>query len=101
MSDDQDHSLDLTQWGKVEAAPDGGILAGVVGEARVFVWRKEISLRLTMQIARHLGGPLNDGMVAGPTIRCPWHPASFDLTTGEATATPAFDALQEYRRYAR
>jgi hypothetical protein len=29
MSDDQNHSLDLTQWIEVEAAPDGGILAGV------------------------------------------------------------------------
>jgi apoptosis-inducing factor 3 len=96
MSDDQDHSLDLTQWVKVEAAPDGGILAGVVGEARVFVWRKGNRLKAYNADCPHLGGPLNEGVVAGPTIRCPWHHACFDLTTGEATAAPAFDALHEY-----
>jgi apoptosis-inducing factor 3 len=96
MSDDQDHSLDLTQWVKVEAAPDGGILAGVVGEARVFVWRKGNRLKAYNADCPHLGGPLNEGVVAGLTIRCPWHHACFDLTTGEATAAPAFDALHEY-----
>jgi nitrite reductase/ring-hydroxylating ferredoxin subunit len=89
MSDDQDHSLGLTQWVKVEAAPDGGILAGVVGEARVFVWRKGNRLKAYNADCPHLGGPLNEGVVAGLTIRCPWHHACFDLTTGEATAAPA------------
>src|ERR1700722_11300440 len=96
MSDDQDHSLDLTQWVKVEAAPDGGILAGVVGEARVFVWRKGNRLKAYNADCPHLGGPLHEGGVAGPTIRGPWHHACFDLATGEATAAPAFDALHEY-----
>jgi NADPH-dependent 2,4-dienoyl-CoA reductase/sulfur reductase-like enzyme/nitrite reductase/ring-hydroxylating ferredoxin subunit len=96
MSDDQDHSLDLTQWTEVEAAPDRGILAGVVGKARVFVWRKGNAFKAYNADCPHLGGPLNKGIVAGATIRCPWHHACFDLATGEATGAPAFDALLEY-----
>ena len=96
MSDDQDHNLDLTQWIEVEAAPDGRILAGVVGEDRVIVWRSGNRLKAYSADCPHLGGPLNEGVVAGLTIRCPWHHACFDLTTGEATAAPAFDALHEY-----
>jgi NADPH-dependent 2,4-dienoyl-CoA reductase/sulfur reductase-like enzyme/nitrite reductase/ring-hydroxylating ferredoxin subunit len=96
MSDDQDHNLDLTQWIEVEAAPDGGTLAGVVGEDRVFVWRNGNRLKAYNADCPHLGGPLNKGVVAGATIRCPWHHACFDLATGEATAAPAFDALLEY-----
>jgi NADPH-dependent 2,4-dienoyl-CoA reductase/sulfur reductase-like enzyme/nitrite reductase/ring-hydroxylating ferredoxin subunit len=96
MSDDQDSSLDLTQWRDVEAAPDGGMLSGVVGEARVFVWRSGKRLRAYNADCPHLGGPLYKGIVEGVTIRCPWHHACFDLATGEATTAPAFDALLEY-----
>ena len=82
--------------GQSRGRADGEILAGVVGEARVFVWRKGNRLKAYNADCPHLGGPLNEGVVAGPTIRCPWHHACFDLTTGEATAAPAFDALHEY-----
>ncbi|MGB7975439.1 MAG: Rieske 2Fe-2S domain-containing protein [Roseiarcus sp.] len=97
MSDDQDDNrLDLTQWTEVERAPEGGILAGVVGEDRVFVWRDGHRLKAYSADCPHLGGPLDKGMAAGATIRCPWHNACFDLATGEATAAPAFDALLAY-----
>jgi apoptosis-inducing factor 3 len=97
MSDDQnDNRLDLTQWTEVEGVPDGGILAGVVGEDRVFVWRNGNRLKAYSANCPHLGGPLNKGIVVGATIRCPWHHACFDLATNEATAAPAFDALPKY-----
>jgi hypothetical protein len=53
MSDDpNDNRLDLTQWTEIEEVPDGGILAGVVGEDHVFVWRTgKIASRLTAQTA--------------------------------------------------
>ena len=97
MSDDQnDNRLDLTQWSEIEEVPDGGILAGVVGEDSVFVWRSGNRLKAYSATCPHLGAPLNKGIVIGATIRCPWHHACFDLATDEATAAPAFDALLEY-----
>jgi NADPH-dependent 2,4-dienoyl-CoA reductase/sulfur reductase-like enzyme/nitrite reductase/ring-hydroxylating ferredoxin subunit len=97
MSDDQnDNHLDLTQWTKIEEVPDSGILAGVVGEDHVFVWRNGNRLKAYGADCPHLGGPLNKGIVVGATIRCPWHHACFNLDTQEATAAPAFDALLEY-----
>jgi apoptosis-inducing factor 3 len=97
MSDDQDEDrLDLTQWIDVDRVPDGEIIAGVVGEDSVLVWRNEKRIKAYSAGCPHLGGPLSKGIVAGASVRCPWHHACFDLTTGQATAAPAFDALVEY-----
>ena len=97
MSDDQDKNrLDLTQWIEIERVPDGGIVAGMVGDDRVFVWRTGSRLKAYSADCPHLGGPLNEGIVVGDSVRCPWHHACFNLATGEATAAPAFDALLEY-----
>jgi len=37
----------------------------------------------------HRGGPLSEGEVEGTAVTCPWHGASFDLTTGGAMNPPA------------
>ena len=41
----------------------------------------------------HYHGPLADGVVAGKTVRCPWHHACFDLSSGEAVRAPALSSL--------
>ncbi len=97
MSDDQsEHLPDLTQWTAIDAAPDGGVLGGLVGEERVMVWRRGDALRALSATCPHIAGPLDKGVVADGRIRCPWHHACFDLETGEAEAAPAFDALKSY-----
>lgn len=44
----------------------------------------------------HRGGPLSKGEIAGTTVVCPWHDASFDLATGAVTRSPAETGVAVY-----
>ena len=35
----------------------------------------------------HRGGPLGQGFLDGAEVSCPWHNWTFDVTTGENTAS--------------
>jgi NADPH-dependent 2,4-dienoyl-CoA reductase/sulfur reductase-like enzyme/nitrite reductase/ring-hydroxylating ferredoxin subunit len=45
----------------------------------------------------HYGGPLNEGLMLGETVRCPWHHACFNLRTGEAIGAPALSDTSCWR----
>ena len=68
---------------------DGGMLAGHVAEDAVLVARRGNELFAVGATCTHYGGPLSEGLLAGETVRCPWHHACFNLRTGEALAAPA------------
>ena len=44
----------------------------------------------------HAGGPLAEGELSGTIVTCPWHGATFEITTGEALGAPAFVGVPAY-----
>ncbi|MGA9599748.1 MAG: FAD-dependent oxidoreductase [Methylocystis sp.] len=70
-----------------------GKLVGRVGKSEVLLVLDGEKIFAVGAHCTHYHGPLVDGVVAGGEIRCPWHHAAFDLSTGEALRAPAFDRL--------
>ncbi|HUI97684.1 MAG TPA: FAD-dependent oxidoreductase [Xanthobacteraceae bacterium] len=73
--------------------PDGGMLAGHVGEDAVLLARRGDEIFAVGATCTHYGGPLAEGLMVGGTVRCPWHHACFSLRSGEAVRAPALSPL--------
>jgi NADPH-dependent 2,4-dienoyl-CoA reductase/sulfur reductase-like enzyme/nitrite reductase/ring-hydroxylating ferredoxin subunit len=84
---------DLTLGIAQDELAEGSKVLGHVGEDEVLLIRSDGDFFAVGTQCTHYQGPLADGLVAGHTIRCPWHHACFDLRTGEALQAPAFDPI--------
>ena len=47
-------------------------------------------------VCTHDDGPLAEGTLAGCTIECPRHGATFDITTGKVLSAPALVDIKSY-----
>lgn len=80
----------------VDELPDGGKILGHAHGEEVLLVRTGDEIFAISPHCTHYHGPLEDGLVVGRTVRCPWHHACFDLETGEALKAPAIDPLQSW-----
>lgn len=84
---------DLTQGVSLADFGDQPLLYGHVGDEPVILARMGDEITAVGARCTHYGGPLEEGLVVGETIHCPWHHACFSLRSGEALGAPAFDPL--------
>jgi NADPH-dependent 2,4-dienoyl-CoA reductase/sulfur reductase-like enzyme/nitrite reductase/ring-hydroxylating ferredoxin subunit len=88
---------DLTQGVAIDTIADGGMVGGHAGEDAVLLARVGDDFFAIGATCSHYGGPLAEGLLAGDTVRCPWHHACFSVRTGEAVKAPAFNPMPCWR----
>jgi nitrite reductase/ring-hydroxylating ferredoxin subunit len=88
--------LDLTLGVALAEFADGK-LVGHVGNQEVLLVHSGTKIFAISAQCSHYHGPLNEGLVVGDSIRCPWHHACFDLRSGEAVRAPAISPLDCWR----
>src|SRR5262249_25512975 len=81
----------------LDEIPDGGMLAGHVGEEAVLLARRGNEVFAIGATCSHYNGPLADGLMVDDTVRCPGHHARFSLRRGGAIGAPAFNAVSCWR----
>ena len=79
------------------AIPEGDMLLGHVAGEAVLLTRRGNDFYAIGANCSHYGGPLNEGLLVGDTVRCPWHHACFSLQSGAALHAPALTALPCWR----
>jgi NADPH-dependent 2,4-dienoyl-CoA reductase/sulfur reductase-like enzyme/nitrite reductase/ring-hydroxylating ferredoxin subunit len=84
---------DLARGVPVSDLREGEPLLGHAHGEAVMLVREGEQMFATGASCTHYGGPLAEGLVAGRTVRCPWHHACFDLSTGESVAAPGLAAI--------
>jgi NADPH-dependent 2,4-dienoyl-CoA reductase/sulfur reductase-like enzyme/nitrite reductase/ring-hydroxylating ferredoxin subunit len=88
---------DLTQGVELSTIPNGSMLLGHARGEPVLLVRRGDELFAIGAICTHYGAPLEQGLLVGDTVRCPWHHACFSLHTGEALRAPALDSVSCWR----
>jgi len=98
MADIEDAAKpDLRIGISLDALADGGMVVGRVDGDDVILARRGDELFAVGAHCTHYHAPLADGLIAGDTLRCPWHHACFRLRTGEALRAPALDPIDCWR----
>jgi apoptosis-inducing factor 3 len=99
MSETADKSKgpDLTRGVSVSKLRDGAMLLGHIAGEPVILARRGQEFFAVGASCSHYGAPLNDGLLVGDTVRCPWHHACFSLRTGIAERAPALDSIPCWR----
>jgi nitrite reductase/ring-hydroxylating ferredoxin subunit len=79
-----------------DVKPGETALVYVNGDS-VAVYNVEGEFYATQDECTHAFGPLNEGLLEGHNIICPWHDSCFDVRDGSVCRGPAKDALKTYR----
>src|ERR1700736_3790691 len=88
---------DFAEGGSLSELADRDMMQGHANGEAILVARRGDTYFAVGASCTHYGGPLAEGLLAGDTVRCPWHHACFSLRTGEALRAPALDPVSSWK----
>ena len=80
---------ELIKVAETKDVPAGKAIAVEVQGVKVAIFNIDGSYYAVDDTCTHKGGPLSEGELEGTVVTCPWHGATFDLSTGNHLAPPA------------
>lgn len=89
-------SSNEVQVGSVSDLRDGEMKNVRAGETSILLARVNDRFYAVSPMCPHYGAPLAKGVLCGRRLVCPWHHATFDVTSGDIEEPPALDALVSY-----
>jgi nitrite reductase/ring-hydroxylating ferredoxin subunit len=78
---------------RVEEVPPGTAKMVKVAGRSVAVFNLDGKFYATDDTCPHEGGPLSDGFIEGENVTCPWHGATFHITSGKTLEPPAGEKM--------
>ncbi|XP_076832126.1 apoptosis inducing factor mitochondria associated 4 isoform X2 [Brachyhypopomus gauderio] len=76
---------------------DGQMKEVEVGQQKVLLVRNEGRFSAVGSLCTHFRAPLIKGTLTGNRVRCPWHGACFNTTTGDIEEFPGLDSLPTFK----
>ena len=87
----------LIRVAEINEVPPGTAKAVDVEGHTIALFNVEGTYYAINDTCTHRGGPLSEGAVEGAIVTCPWHGATFDVTTGNVLGPPAAEGVASYR----
>ena len=87
----------LIKIAEANDVPAGTTKAVEADGRRIALFNSDGSYYAIDDVCTHRGGSLSEGEVNGTVVTCPWHGATFDITTGNALEPPATEGVVSYR----
>jgi 3-phenylpropionate/trans-cinnamate dioxygenase ferredoxin component len=81
---------------KTDEIPSGQAKLVEVNGNEIAVFNIAGSFHAIDNTCTHVGGPLCEGEINGAEVTCPWHGATFDVTSGQVLGPPAASNVSSY-----
>lgn len=86
----------LIKVAETKEVPPGTAKAVEAGGRKIALFNSGGAYYAIDDTCTHRGGPLSEGEVEGTVVTCPWHGATYDITTGNVLGPPASEGVAHY-----